>query len=583
MASYSINPYISFIENRLFPGVVQHGVCHRLSGEVLEPRESVRALLHAAALGTPISLNMESLSSLGADGYQLQQLIEKFFLIPTMSDPLLPFMNHYVARPIQNPALVYRSNRNEYSLVRTSMACKVYSRKKGELPQVIEEPLPQPIADLLFMADGKITLKEVFKTLGDKQVPSSDVREVIDFLTGAERQLIKLTLQSTDLDDPYKPVNTVPRSFYHSSRWDVEYRGDDPTPIIDFHLHGIEDPLWEFDLAEPTLNHCFRFPNEILGGLDYGSRFWLATLPEIVPRQPLDQLEVLEIGGGTGTFAKSFINQSRLSNATVANKIRLNYHIADLSPILMQSQKRVLSGLLPPDNHYQLDATELDMPGRKFDLIILNEVVADFPVANVRRRPSEEVDDVAHRTSEQRWKWAGDGSAYVEKYGLAGQTTPDQFFINLGALRFIERAWDHLSPCGTVIITEYGSTETYPVQSYHLNHEEYSVHFGHLAACAVKLGYQCKLLTLKEFLDMDDEVNVLSGREEHILCLNHILQKHGTSLPYAVISETAFQQRYLKIAEKTELSGISFLPLKKGFYFGPRVEDFMALILNKPC
>jgi len=583
MVSYSISPYVSFIENLLFPGLVQHGVCNRLTGEVLEPRESERALLHAAALGTPISLNTENLTSLGADGYQLQQLIEKLFLIPAFSDPLLPFMNHYVARPIQNPALLYRSNRNQYSLARISMACKVYSTKKSELPQIIEEPLPQPIAEILLMADGKTTLKEVFKTLGDKQVAASGVREAIDFLTSVERQLIKLTLQKTDLDDPYKPVNTVPRSFYHSSRWDVESRGDNPVPIIDFHLHGIDDPSWEFDLAEPTLNHCFRFPNEILGGLDYGSRFWLATLPEIVLRQPLVQLEVLEIGGGTGTFAKSFIKQSRLSNATLANKIRLNYHIADLSPILMQSQRRVLADLLPPENHYQLDATELDLPGRKFDLIILNEVVADFPVAKVQRSSPGEGDDMAHRTGEQGWKWEGAGVPYVEKYGLAGQTAPDHFFINVGALRLIERAWDHLSPGGTVIITEYGSTETYPVQSYHLNHEEYSVHFGHLVTCAVKVGFACRLLKLKEFLDMDDEAQVLNGREEHILCLNHILRKYGNSLPFAVISKTGFEQRYLRIAEEIELSGISFSPLKKGFYFAPRVEDFMVLILTRPC
>ena len=36
MPTYRINPYVSFIENRLFPGVVQRAVFHRLTGEIIE-------------------------------------------------------------------------------------------------------------------------------------------------------------------------------------------------------------------------------------------------------------------------------------------------------------------------------------------------------------------------------------------------------------------------------------------------------------------------------------------------------------------------------------------------------------------
>jgi hypothetical protein len=115
-----------------------------------------------------------------------------------------------------------------------------------------------------------------------------------------------------------------------------------------------------------------------------------------------------------------------------------------------------------------------------------------------------------------------------------------------------------------------------------LNHEEYSIHFGHLAACSAQVGFQWRLLTLKEFLGLDDEVLVLNGREEHLLCLNHVLKNYGHTLPYAVISKTDFEDRCQSVVEETGLIGYSFSPLHAGYHFGPGIKDFLALIMNKP-
>src|SRR6185369_9215918 len=109
MLTYWLNPYISFIENRLFPGVVQHAVFHRLTGEILEPGDTVRNLLLAGNSGNPISLNGDVLNSLSGDGAHLRQLIQKEFLIPDGYDPLASMFDGYVARPIQNPAVAHRS------------------------------------------------------------------------------------------------------------------------------------------------------------------------------------------------------------------------------------------------------------------------------------------------------------------------------------------------------------------------------------------------------------------------------------------------------------------------------------------
>ncbi len=581
MVPYRISPYINFIENRLFPGVIQHGVSHRWTGEVFEPSEKVRSLL-LAMQANGISLTPENLNSLGEGGGPLKQLLEKEFLIPDGYDPLSRFLNHYVVRPIQNPALLYHSADGAGWLVRISMAHHLFSPRAGEFPEIIEEAVSEMAAAIFKMADGSKTLLEIFSALGRNQddgiLDDAEFREALDFLTTQDRQLIKFTSQREDLDHPFKPVNIVPRDLYHSSKWNEQRVKGSSESVIDFHVAGIDDAQWEFDLIEPTVNHSFRFPNEALGGLDYGSRFSISTLrPDVVPLLThSDRLEVLEVGGGTGTFARSFLAQSQRLAEEAGSGIDLNYHILDLSPTLMQSQRKLLSEMLPASRYFQQDATKFSIPGHKFDLIISNEVIADFPMAVVQRRFSDEV--IADNPGE----WQGNGVPYLEKYGLATDNAPDSFWVSAGAFDFIERCFEHLSPGGAVLVSEYGGAQQYPIQAYHLNHEEFSVHFGHLEACAASVGFNCKLLTLKEFLALDDRVLVLNGREEHFLTLNHVLKKHGMSLPYAVISKKEFEGRFQTIVERIELTGFSFSPISSGYHFGPKIDDFMILIMTKP-
>jgi ribosomal protein S18 acetylase RimI-like enzyme len=571
---YRLNPYVHFIESRLVPGIVRRGLFHQVTGEVVEPRETVRSLLFAAKLGNRISFSEKDLNSLAEDGAQIKQLIEKRFLIPEGYDPLTPFVNQYVVRPLQNPALAYASDSGEILLVRTSMARRVYSPRRDELPAIVEEKMTDIATRIFLLADGTRTLREILHTPGMESaniLEEPGVRQAVDFLTSPERQLIKFTPSTEDLGDPRSPCNTVPRNLYRSSGWDSQPHVASSSSIIDFHLHGIEDAWWEFDLIETTVNHSFRFPNEALGGLDYGSRFCLSILkPELLPLPgKSDRLEVLEVGGGTGTFARSFIRQAK----TVLNGAELNYSILELSPALIESQTKLLSEFSPAIKHFQQDATRFDIPGYRFDLIIANEVIADFPTTLVRRNES---------TSDKVQRWEGEGAHYLERFDLSHEDAPDPFLVNSGAFEFIDSAWRHLSPGGTLIVSEYGSATRYPTQCYHLNHEEFSIHFGHLMACAQKIGFECRLFTLKEFLEMDDQVWILNANEEGILCLNHILEKYGRSLPYAVISKTEFDKQFQAISEQIGLAGVSFSPLRQSLHCGPEPGDFMVMIMTRP-
>ena len=579
MTLYKISPYAHIIESRLLPSAIRYGIFHQLTGYVIEPRESVKVLLLATRMGTNVSIGENDLDKLGYDGAQLRELIEERFLIPSGEDPFDSFeslLEQFVVRPLQNPALAYRDKSGEIMLVRTSMAERIYSPRRNELP-VVEETMPAGAAGVFLKADGTRTLREIFASAGiANALGDSNCRETIEYLTSPKRQLIKFTSRAEDLLDPYKPCNRVPRNFYHAAKWGQPSTDSAGQSIVDFHEQGIEDSSWEFDLIEPTVNHAFRFPSEALEGLDYGARFSVSTLsPEVLPLLGEgNRLEVLEVGGGTGSFAQSFIEQSRSLKTPAGGPVEINYQIMDLSPTLIQSQQHKLAGVVPAVTHYQQDATNFNLPNRKFDLIIANEVIADFPVAWVKRKRDEGDDSTYH--------WEGEGADDLERYDLDELANAEAFLLNTGVFRFIERAWQHLVPGGVVVMSEYGGVDTFPIQSYHLNHEEFSIHFGHVQRCARKVGFECRLMALKDFLGLNDQVLMLNGQEEHIRCLNHVFQKHGASLPYALISQSEFQKLFQELVDQISLTGFSFLPLASGFHYGPRINDFMLAIMTKP-
>ena len=568
MRSYHLSPFATFVESHLLPAGPQYAVFHRLTGQMLEPEPAVRAFLQAAQMGSQLSLTPEQFASLGQSGHQIARLIELELLIPIGHDPLASFVDYCVGRPLQNPAITFQNEQGEVLVVSTSMAERVYSPERGQLPEVLEKRLPELATALLLAADGTKTLAQIHESLQRNSRPllaDQEFRDAIDFLSTPERQLIKFAPTPEGLANPFYPANLVPRNFYHASRWTE--RGTAKS-IADFHVEGIEDAVWEFDVIEPTVNHGLRFPSSLLSGLDYGTRFCDALLEHNVfsGSKHGDKVEILEVGGGTGSFARSFIPRAQEKLGPIS------YHIMDLSPALTENQRRLLSDVEPPIGFINQDATEFDLPGCKFDLIVSNEVIADFPVAAVERRAS----------GNSPAQFNGDGAQYVKKYSLPVNDAPDYFYVNAGVFSFLERAWHHLNPGGALVLSEYGSTSRYPVESFHLNHPEFTIHFGHVSECARRIGFECQLHSLMDFLGIDERRTVLSGREEHILCLNHVFEKLGTTLPFALFSEENFKLRYAELAARLKVSPIRFLPLLSHFHYGPNLDDFLVLGLSKP-
>ena len=54
MPTYALNPYVSFVESRLFAEFVQHAVFHRLTGEIFEANRPALTRADLLPVGTKI-------------------------------------------------------------------------------------------------------------------------------------------------------------------------------------------------------------------------------------------------------------------------------------------------------------------------------------------------------------------------------------------------------------------------------------------------------------------------------------------------------------------------------------------------
>ncbi len=133
----------------------------------------------------------------------------------------------------------------------------------------------------------------------------------------------------------------------------------------------------------------------------------------------MDMTSILEIGAGYGYLMKDFLERNP----------GLRPCLMDISPALLGKQRETLAG---HDVSYVLqDALEADAATlQRFELVILNENLGDFPTAV----------DVDQRVFEDR-EGAGDLPWRIcrlfDTYNLEISQTP--FNVNLGALEMVEK------------------------------------------------------------------------------------------------------------------------------------------------
>ena len=238
----------------------------------------------------------------------------------------------------------------------------------------------------------------------------------------------------------------------------------------DYYRDGVTDALEQFDRSEPTVAHAYSSPHAALAGRSYGAAFF-----DAVRRSGALSAgnRILEIGCGTGRFARAFLDRMRDVDPACYRDVR--YTLFELSETLAASQRQLCAAHADRVSFVAGDVERYAFADT-FDLIVANEMIADLSV-------------------EER-----DGS-----------------LINSGAIALVEKLPSLLAPGGYAALTEYGSTVEPPMPVKLPGHIEHSIHFGHLLEAAERVHLEARCLQLVEYLGFDAGVEVLSRHSLHLL------------------------------------------------------------------
>lgn len=520
---WCLSPWAAFLEDGRGEAK-RTGVFHRLTGVACYLDERLTGLLKS--LRTK-ALTREELAILdGAPSLRtcFDQLINADILV-TAVDPqmlLLPYLDCNLIAPVMNPAVTWR-NRKMTFVIRLKETDRCDLPRTSTPPEIIEEQIPPSATRLLSAASKAVTLRQAI----EKAVFNDNAKawNALNWLTAPKRQLVRVIAPNADRENLRSSIHYPIQSLYRAAQQDHNQAGQ--FTATGFYENKIGDPDWNFDWVETTVSHAFRFPTAAFDGKTYGQCFAEALMQRQY-RKRVDVFSVLEIGGGTGFFARDL---SATLRRLLGTETRLEYTIADCSPRLIDRQRRTLRDAQVTVDFVLTDAHQLRIPERQFDLIIANEMIADL--------------------------------ATELPQGI------EQFMTALRA---------HRKPGGMAVLVEY-EAESEPALLDHLNHPERSVDFPALEKLARDLGFKPQLCGLTDFLNVR-EVEMLCGQHAHYLCLNWLLAKQGRCLPYAAFSRDTFEELAGASIEVLGSGLISFALRSQGVHFGPDMNVFQVLILE---
>jgi len=449
-------------------------------------------------------------------------------------------------------------------------------RRAGE---VVLERLSPLLGRLFSLCDGSLSQSELARRLS-KQFPQEEgverqVRDAIRTWTHSERQLLKLIPRPASAYDmpgvalPPYAVSTMP---YPRVR-----EGEQPPmspDLRDYHKLEITSADEQFELKETTLSHALRVPHPALEDRPYGVALAHALLErDVLPSKDEERIgkrfQAVEVGGGTGYVAAALLDGLALRAPRLFNRLR--YAIVDLSPALSSAQREALQRHGDKLRQLTGDAEQLPLADESVDFLLSNEVIADLRVGPARRI------DVEGTSGEE----GGEAATALREYGVPIDDAPGLFMVNVGAIRFLEQIARVLKPGGTAVLTEYGEQDRYPEESTHLDHPEFSIHFGHLDAAARACGLVAEVESVPRFLDLQGEVEVLQTTQTFFLTLRAFLATRGVALEKRAYTPQAFAELLAGKLEPTHLQGLRFGPAGERV-LGLKPPEFKALILRRP-
>lgn len=454
---------------------------------------------------------------------------------------------------------------------RQNVRC-VFSRGFGHepwaQPQMLE--LDEWQSDLWRAIDGEKTVRELAATLseaydGDPAMDLGRAAVSVAQWTHSARQLTR-TLPAPKSKLPKLPpyaTSTVPYAPFDAPDPPADARRQD---LLAYHQHEIADAERQFEENETTLSHLLSDPHPALQDRTYAQ-----TLAQIALERgwvAQGRATLAEVGGGTGRFAEQFFAavHAQLPAATLT--------VVDASPALHAAQAARLQGLAPAVRTVLGNAAELHWPNASLDFVVSNEVIADLPIGFVTRS------SVALRRADGQTDEAA--LAHLLHYDLPLTGAPEPVPVQLGAGLFLEQIARALKPGGWALLTEFGEKDQFPVESTHLDHAEWSVHFGHLLHVAAKLGLRAELVAVPDLIGLRQDVWVLAANRTQFRNLRFLLRSIGCDLPKRALTPEQLAQHCGGKLRPERLEGLQFRPIGERV-MGIAPKEFKALVLHKPA
>ncbi len=376
------------------------------------------------------------------------------------------------------------------------------------------------------------------KTGGNYNDTKQDIFEKMTEWTSLDAQILKLLPQSLLTYDTVPPHIISPAPFIPLLKVSAPKQARDTRR---YHICEIEEGYHQFERVESTLAHIYRVPHPLLGGKTYGEAF-LIRLLELKPMEKGSR--ILEIGGGHGDVSKEILVKLKETKPEIFST--LAYILYDLSPQLIKSQRRLHKEAGVHVEHIHGDAEFLALEDDSIDIIFSNEVIADFLTPELTLKEVKKLPD---------------------KYGIpinqdfldTLKDAPKRFRLNLGAFLLLKEIQRVLKPGGIAVITEYGDPDRLPFLAEHLDHAEYTIHFGQMVTIAKELGLKVRLLDALKFLDFQLDVELIT--HPSFQAAFRILEHHGIYLPNINYTKELFREQ---IEEKADsMKNIQFAKATK--------------------
>ncbi len=440
--------------------------------------------------------------------------------------------------------------------------------------------------EILVESKGNLSLAQIFQNCVKRGIVKTKDRsrflKIVETLISPKNQLLKFSPKKLS-KIPFELHHAPLHSFQHPKEVRGRKKRDSKNNVVQlesFHQNHIHDAFAEFDHVETTVSHAFREPSESLAGLSYGAAFFDGC-KRIAPIEKAHS--ILEVGGGTGIFSKAFLERAEELNFSVNR-----YQILDLSPALQNSQRRIHK--YTKNIEFILgNAETLPLPKERYDWILSNEVVADFTTVKIQKNQLRDFQKSYCQSSyfqrpnvrpihEGHSEEVVEAMDLISRFRIPFEDAPEEFYFNLGTARFLKQIHRSLKIGGLAVIVEFGGAASYPTATTHLNHDEYSIHWGQMCFFAKQLGFhKVDLVDLTSFVQFNPHTPLVSN---DVYCLQEIFRRYKKHLPLLAF-DTAHWEKMKSSLPQANIQGIEFSPLYEGRHFGPIPHGFQVLVLRK--